>query len=121
MAAQRFIHQFGRAGVWQLAPLEREGHHKKSISEDIRSRYLFSDHPSHSLLSKIVEEGGLMKKSQLTEKFDFAKFKETYPSSIIMFLSDSKDLRPAPPEIEKIPVGTNVYALIPKSELPPAV
>lgn len=121
MAAQRFIHQFGRAGVWQLAPLEREGHHKKSIAEEIRSRYLFSDRPSHSLLSKIVAEGGQMKKSQLTEKFDFEKFMETYPSSIIMFISDSKGLRPVHPEIEKIPVGTNVYALIPKDELPPAV
>ncbi len=121
MAAQRFIHQFGRAGVWQLAPIEREGHHKKSIAEEIRSRYLFSDRPSYSLLSKIVEEGGQMKKSQLTEKFDFEKFKETYPSSIIMFLGDSKGLRPAHAEIEKAPVGTNVYALIPKDELPPPV
>ena len=121
MAAQRFIHQFTRAGVWQLAPLEREGHHKKSIAEEIRSRYLFSDHPSHSLLTKIVAEGGEMKKSQLTEKFDFEKFKETYPGSIIMFLNDGKGLRPAHADIEKIPVGTNVYALIPKDELPPPV
>ncbi|MBG7608325.1 MAG: cation:proton antiporter [Verrucomicrobia bacterium] len=121
MAAQRFIHQFGRAGVWQLAPLEREGHHKKSIAEEIRSRYLFSDRPSHTLLSKIVAEGGQMKKSQLTEKFDFEKFMETYPSSIIMFISDSKGLRPVHPEIGKISVGTNVYTLIPKDELPPAV
>ncbi len=121
MAAQRFLHQFGRAGVWQLAPFERESHHKKSIAEEIRSRYLFSDCPSHSMLTKIVAEGGQMKKSQLTEKFDFEKFKETYPSSIIMFVGDSKGLRPAHAEIEKIPVGTNVYALIPKDELPPPV
>jgi len=121
MAAQRFVHQFGRAGVWQLAPIEREGHHKKSIAEEIRSRYLFSDCPSHSMLSQIVAEGGQLKKSQLTEKFDFEKFKETYPRLIIMFVSDSKGLRPAHAEIEKIPVGTNVYALIPKGELPPVV
>ncbi len=121
MAAQRFIHQFGRAGVWQLAPFEREGHHKKSIAEEIRSRYLFSDIPSHSLLSKIVAEGGEMKKSQLTEKFDYDRFKETYPSSIILFVSDSKGLRPAQADIGKIPVGTSVYTLIPKDELPPAV
>ncbi len=121
MASQRFIHQFSRAGVWQLAPLEREGHHKKSIAEDIRSRYLFSDRPSHSLLTKIVAEGGEMKKSQLTENSTSRIFKEAYPGSIIMFLSDSRGLRPAHADIEKIPVGTNVYALIPKDELPPAV
>jgi len=111
MAAQRFIHQFGRAGVWQLAPIEREGHHKKSIAEEIRSRYLFSDCPSHSMLSQIVAEGVQMKKSQLTEKFDFEKFKETYPRSIIMFVSDSKGLRPAHAEIEKNPSGDECLCL----------
>ena len=121
MAAQRFIHQFGRAGVWQLAPQEEEGHHRKSIAGEIRSRIAFVDRPNHALLSMIVAEGGQMKKSQMTEKFDFAKFMETYPSSIVMFFSDSKGLRPAPPEPGKVPVGTNVYALIPKDELPPAV
>ncbi len=121
MAAQRFIHQFGRAGVWQLAPEEREGHHRKSIAGEIRSQNAFMHRPSHGLLSRIVAEGGEMKKSQLTEVFDFQKFQEAYPSAIIMFLSDSKGLRPAPADLEKVPVGTNVYALIPKDELPPVV
>lgn len=121
MAAQRFIHQFGRAGVWQLAPADKERHHRKSIAGEIRSQNAFMDKPDHALLSKIVAEGGQMKKSQMTEKFDFGKFRETYPSAIVMFLSDSKGLRPAPTELEKVPVGTNVFALVPKDELPPAV
>jgi hypothetical protein len=121
MAAQRFIHQFGRAGVWQLAPADREGHHRKSIAGEIRSQNAFMDRPDHPLLSKIVAEGGQMKKSQMTEKFDFAKFRETYPSAIVMFLADSKGLRPAPTEVEKVPSGTSIFALVPKDELPPAV
>ncbi|QTN32232.1 cation:proton antiporter [Akkermansiaceae bacterium] len=118
MAAQRFIHQFGRGGVWQLAPLDREGHHRKSISDEIRSQNLFMDRPDHALLSKIVAEGGQMKKSQMTEKFDFAKFRETYPAAIVMFLGDSKGLRPAPNQLTKAPEGTVIYALIPKEGLP---
>ncbi len=121
MAAQRFIHQFGRAGVWQLAPEEREGHHRKSIAGEIRSQYVFMHRPSHGLLSRIVATGGEMKKSQMTEKFDFEKFQKTYPSAIVMFLSDSKGLRPVSPDLEKVSEGTNVYALIPKDELPPVV
>lgn len=113
MAAQRFIHQFGRAGVWQLVPADRDGHHKKSMSGEIRSQNLFMNRPDHPLLSKIVAEGGQMKKSQMTEIFNFTKFMETYPSCIVMFLSDSKGLRPAPTDLSKVPVGTNVYALIP--------
>lgn len=118
IAAQRFIHQFGRKGVWQLPPVEREGHHRKSIADEIRSQYLFSGSPDHNAISRMVALGGQMKKSQMTEKFDYAKFKETYPGSIVMFLSDSKGLRPAGAEIESLPLGTNVYALIPKDELP---
>ncbi len=120
MAAQRFIHQFSRAGVWQLAPAELEGHHRKSIADEIRSQNLFVNRPNHALLSKIVAEGGQMKKSQMTEQFDFETFLETYPSSLVMFFADSKGLRPAPPEPGKVSAGTNVYALIPKDELPPA-
>lgn len=86
----------------------------------IRSQNLFVNRPNHALLSKIVAEGGQMKKSQMTEQFDFEKFLETYPSSIVMFFADSKGLRPASPEPGKVSAGTNVYALIPKDELPPA-
>jgi NhaP-type Na+/H+ or K+/H+ antiporter len=121
MAAQRFIHQFGRGGVWQLAPADRENHHKKSASGEIRSQNPFKGKPDHQLLLKLIEEGGLMKNSQMTEKFDFEKFKETYPSAIVMFLSDSKGLRPAPADLSKVLEGTNVYALVPKDELPPPV
>ena len=121
MAAQRFIHQFTRAGVWQLAPREDEGHHRKSIAGEIRSQIAFMDRPTHALLSKIVAEGGQMKKSQMTEKFDFGKFRETYPGAIVMFLGDSKGLRPAAVDPGRISTGTNVYALIPKDELPPPV
>lgn len=117
MAAQRFTHQFGRGGVWQLAPMDRDEHHKKSIAGEIRSQNLFMGRPDHALLSKIVAEGGQMKKSQLTEKFDFTRFLETYPGAIVMFLGDSKGLRPASAELTKVPSGTTVFALIPKAGL----
>lgn len=118
IAAQRFIHQFGRKGVWQLPPTEREGHHRKSIAGEIRSQYLFSGSPDHNDISRIVAMGGQMKKSQMTGKFNFERFRETYPGSVVMFLSDSKGLRPASATITDVPDGTNVYALIPKEELP---
>lgn len=118
MAAQRFIHQFGRAGVWQLVPADRETHHRTAISGEIRSQNAFMNRPDHRLLSKITAEGGQMKKTRLTEVFDFGKFRDTYPGAIVMFLSDSRGLRPAPAELEKVPVDSNIYALIPADELP---
>ncbi|MGJ8633895.1 MAG: cation:proton antiporter [Luteolibacter sp.] len=121
IAAQRFIHQFSRAGVWQLTPADREKHHKKGISHEIRSQMLFNNCPDHAMLSKLVAEGAEMKRSQMTEVFTYENFMETYPSCIVMFLSDSKGLRPAPTDLEEVPEGTTIYALIPSDELPDVV
>lgn len=118
MAAQRFNHQFGRVGVWQLASEDRENHHRKSTSDEIRAQYPFSTQPNHAQLAKIVAEGGQMKKSQMTEKFDFEKFKETYPSAIVMFIADSRGLRPMSDDTSKINQGAILYALVPQDELP---
>jgi len=46
---------------------------------------------------------------------------ETYPGCIVMFLEDSKGLRPAPTDLGRVATGTNVYALIPHDELPAAL
>ncbi|MFK7851429.1 MAG: cation:proton antiporter [Akkermansiaceae bacterium] len=118
MAAQRFIHQFGRNGVRQLSPIELENDHKKSPSGEIRSENPFTGSPNHQLLSHVSSLGGQMKKSLITEKFTFEDFKESYPSSIVMFLSDAKGLRAAPNDLTKVPEDTTVYALVPTDELP---
>ena len=121
IAAKRFSHQFGRAGVWQLTPADREKHHRKAIAEEIRSQNLFKGRPDHALLTKIMADGGEMKRSQMTEKFTFENLMERYPSCIVMFLADGKGLRPAPTNLEKVPEGTVVYALVAADELPPVV
>ncbi len=112
MAAYKFIHHFSRAGVWQLAPSDRDGHHRKAAAGDLRSRICFAGGPSHATLAAGVADGAVMKKTQITEVFDFAKFQETNPEAIVLFLQDSKGLRPAPVELTKVSAGTTVYALI---------
>jgi hypothetical protein len=116
MAAYKFIHHFTRAGVWQLAPVDRDGHHHKAAAEDLRSRICFAGGPSHVKLALRVSEGALMKKTQITEVHDFAKFMETNPGAIVMFIQDSKGLRPAAVDLEKVPAGTTVHALVPPAE-----
>jgi|AntRauTorckE6833_2_1112554.scaffolds.fasta_scaffold14278_2 NhaP-type Na+/H+ or K+/H+ antiporter len=120
MAAQLFSHQFGRGSVWQLAPADREEHHKKSTSGEIRSQNPFSKRPGHSELCRMSTEGAQMKKSLITEKFEFEDFMEAYPSAIVLFLSDSRGLRPASAELNRVSEGTTIYTMIPKPELPPA-
>ncbi len=112
MAAYKFIHHFSRAGVWQLAPSDRGGHHRKAAADDLRSRICFAGGPSSEVLDASVTDGAVMKKTQITEVFSYANFLETNPSAIVLFLQDSKGLRPAPADLTKVPAGTTLHALV---------
>jgi NhaP-type Na+/H+ or K+/H+ antiporter len=121
IASQRFIHQFGRAGVWQLAALDRDKHHKTAAASDVRSQTCFVGAPNHSTLQRLVASGAMVKKSNITDVFTLEDFQLTYKnqSPVILFLSDeSRGLRPAPAKIEKIAPGTTIYALVTESETP---
>ena len=113
MAAFRFIHQFSRAGVWQITPVDRDGHHRKAAADDLRSRICFAGGPSHAELSDLVTAGAQMKKTQITEVFDFTKFQTANPGALVMFLAGSRGLRPVAPDLTKVPAGTTVFALVP--------
>jgi len=113
MAAYKFIHQFTRAGVWQLGPHDREDHHRKAAAEDLRSRVCFAGGPNHAILSGLIDHGAVMKKTLITEVFDIEQFRETNPGAIIMFLQDSKRVRPASADLAEVSAGTTVFALIP--------
>ena len=122
IASFRFIHQFGRSGVWQLKPADRndgggKGHHKKAAAGEIRSRICFAGGPDHAKLAARVAAGQQMKKTPLTEVYDFARFQADNPDALIMFLADSRGLRPAQDDLAKVPAGTLIYALAPPAEV----
>ena len=112
MAATRFVHQFTRAGVWQLKPADREEHHRKAAATDLRHNICFSGGPDHQTLSELADkEETIVKKTLITEKYSFEQFREANPDAVILFLSDSRGLRPAPMKVGKILPGTTIYAL----------
>ncbi len=116
MAAYKFIHQFSRAGVWQLAPSDRNGHSKKAATDDLRSRICFAGGPTFDDIAEAVAAGAVVKKTQITDVFDYAKFLETNPKAIVMFLQDGRGLRPAPAGLSKVTSGTAIYMLVPTSD-----
>jgi len=122
LASQRFIHQFGRAGVWQLAAQDRNHHHRNTAAHDVRSRTCFSGGPDHPTLQQLALGGGVVKKSNITDKFSYEDFLETYGehTPVVLFLADeSRGLRPAPAEMDKVPPGTTLYVLVPAAVASP--
>lgn len=115
LATQRFIHQFGRAGVWQIAPGDLDSHNKNSAASDVRSQICFTGSPGHPALQDLASGDSVVKKTQITEVFTFKDFESTYRNSswVILFLSSaSRGLRPAPAELEAPAPGTTLYYLI---------
>ena len=121
LATQRFIHQFGRAGVWQIAPADLDSHEHTSAASDVRSQICFTGAPGHPALQDLAAGDSVVKKTQVTEVFTFEDFVETYRESswIILFLSSTgRGLRPAPADLETVPAGTTLYYLIDAEPLP---
>lgn len=117
MATQRFIHSFGRAGVWQLAPAEhkRNRHHSTAPADDLRSQICFTGSPDHAALEHLANQGASVKKTTITEVYSYRDFLEAHadqPHHILFLCDESRGLRPAPTEIEKVAPGTQLYVLV---------
>ena len=113
MAATRFTHQFSRAGVWQITPLDSDEHHRKAAATDLRHNICFSGAPNHQELGKMAaKEDVTIKKTLITEVYDFEQFSDAYPDAIVLFLADAKGLRPAKAKLGKIAAGTTVFAMV---------
>ncbi len=116
MAAFRFSHQFTRAGVWQINPADHADHHRKAAAGDLRSRICFTGGPGYAKLGETINEQAQIKKILITEKFTYEDFQDSYPHSIVLFTADSRGLRPAEADLNRVSANTTIFALIPPSE-----
>ncbi len=114
LAAKEFNHIFGSANIWQVAPRDDNAHHSTAVSPMKRSRILFPGRPSHDELALMVNAGAKIKRTSISEQYDFTQFTEDNPGAYILFLdSPEKGLHPASEETKKISTGTSIYALVP--------
>lgn len=124
LAALHFSEVFGRADTYQLAPATVGSTRRETAEEVMRGRQLFDEHATHRELNDRIHGGAVIKKTKLTDEFDYDAFVERYgPSSILLAVVtsagslafDTTD-QPALPK-----PGDSVIALIDPVEDPPAV
>ncbi|MGD7651762.1 MAG: cation:proton antiporter [Verrucomicrobiales bacterium] len=111
IAAMRFRHQFGRAGVWQIAAGDRDEGHRKAATEEVRGQVCFLGEPTQKQLVERAEADPQVKKVRITKVFDWKQFQEANPDAFVLFLEDGKGVRPAPGHLEKVGAETTVYVL----------
>lgn len=78
LATLHFIEFFGRKEVYQLAETKKEEKRKETVSHELRARILFGSNVSYHSLNAALNRGGVVKKTVLSEEFDFEAFKEFY-------------------------------------------
>lgn len=114
LATREFAHIFGKANVWQITPGDRNHHHTTSVAAHRRGRICFSEEPTFQNLQNLARHDAVIKKTLLTEIFTLEHFHEIHGAdAVILFLQDDdKGLRPAAADLDNVPAGTTIYALV---------
>ena len=108
LAAMHFSKVFGSDNVYQLSFEENENNADKKVSKDLRSQILFGSDLTFFRLLNDLNNGMIVKSTNITEKFDYNSFIEQngkYKSIPLMIIDEehelsifTKDNQPKPSE-----------------------
>jgi NhaP-type Na+/H+ or K+/H+ antiporter len=95
LATKEFSQFFGRAEVYQLAMKVPETDRRDGLSREHVGRILFGPDTTFARLSQRFAGGAVIKKTSLTDEFDYNAFQEYYGhSALVLFLvTKSGDLK----------------------------
>ncbi len=74
---------FSSSELYQLPPQNKNGNIQQTIPQHLRGRLLFGPDITFSAMQSRFEKGAVIKKTTLTEKFDFNTFKSLYGEKAI--------------------------------------
>ena len=83
---RHFTELFGKSEVYRLAAETGVGQKGDRFESALKGRVLFGEECSHSELSCRITAGATVKKTLLTEQFDFEKFRERYGEECLPLL-----------------------------------
>jgi len=107
LAAMEYVHDFGRAEVYQLPPWDHGGGRRQSYTPHARGRVLFDESLTFQAISRRFDEGAEIKRTKITDEFGFVDFQARYgENAIVLFLVDSNG---------QLTVATSEATLSPKS------
>ena len=115
LAALHFLDLFGRSEVYQLPPAGKEVEGRKAPPSHLRGRYLFGKKASYEKLDARFNEGAVVKRTPLTEEFDYSAWRRMYGETALPLfaITESKNLRIYTSESEPSPKpGETLIALV---------
>jgi NhaP-type Na+/H+ or K+/H+ antiporter len=91
LASLHFSEVFGRAEVYQLPPRDSGHRRREVVSPPLRGRLLFEPAATHRYLNDRFRKGAIVKKTPLTEQFNYTAFQELYNGQAIPFFLINED------------------------------
>lgn len=120
LAAIRFSDLFGRSEIYQLRPAKKKNDNgKDEMAQHLRGRALFGIDITFSLLEEQSYTGSVIKKTPITEEFDFDNFKEMYGARAIplVIIRESRNLVVFTNETPPVPKpGDTIVSLVEVSD-----
>ncbi len=90
LACTRFAADFGRDHVFVISNRSEVSHEKHEVSGATAGRVLFDgQHTIDALLARI-RKGGESRTTELSEEYDFAKYREEHPDRLVLFAIDAQ-------------------------------
>ncbi|UCC48004.1 MAG: cation:proton antiporter, partial [Gemmatimonadota bacterium] len=86
LTALHFSEIFGRDSVYQLPPEQLARASKQVVSRSLRGRFLFDPQATYWNLTARFDAGADVKTTNLTEAFDYERFRARYRKAIPLFL-----------------------------------
>ena len=87
LASLHFIEVFGRAGVFQLPLSSEENKPTRDVATGLQGRQLFGEANHHGRLQSLIDAGAVVKKTNLTDSFNYETFGSQYGQhSVPMFV-----------------------------------
>ncbi len=87
LAALHFAEIFGRAEVYQLAPVrEQENNNRQKAPLHLYGRILFGQEFTYSQLEACLQSGHIIKATKITDSFHLNDFQKMHPQAIPLFL-----------------------------------
>ena len=115
LAALEYSPDFGRAGVYQLNPLDGGSSRRDTASPHIQGRLLFAPDVTYYTLAARMNGGAQIKCTGITDEFAFEDFQKMYGESLIVLfvVTEGGQLNIATADAPPIPkAGQTVIALV---------
>ena len=115
LSALHFVELFGRSQVYQLTKHSKfSARSEASIPQHLRGRLLFSSEATFDYLSERFISGAVIKKTTMTEEFDYESFMSLYENALPLFIiKESGELIVCTADSEPAPQkGQQLIALV---------